>query len=267
MDKCGIEILQCNNCSLGYVEQVPTDLKDVYSDRNYLDQARRDYEKNIRYRMERFARERVDILCRWLDGKPEEFSLLDVGCGTGWFLEYAMQQGFTVNGQEYGKALADYTSDRLGVKIWSNPLAELSEDILFDAITLFDVLEHTADPLEMLTHVKRLLRPNGISLIFVPHLHSIGFAILQEESALVAPAEHLLYFTKNSMRLLAAKAGLEVLHIETKGMDIPDLIAYYRDKQNQPVVDFLFEHADLLQATIDSAGNANHMRVVLRNPA
>jgi len=153
------------------------------------------------------------------------------------------------------------------MKIWSSSLAALKYEGLFNAITLFDVLEHAPDPVHMLQSVKELLHPGGIVLIFVPHLHSIGFSILQEESALVAPAEHLLYFTKESMRYLAEKIGFKLLSVETKGMDIPDLVAYYRDKkQNQEVADFLVEFSDLFQATIDAAGYANHMRVVLRNP-
>lgn len=268
MRKCGVDIVQCQECSLGYAVMVPKNPADVYADQQYLGQAQRDYGQNVNYRQERFAAERVNIVRKWSGKEAKNCVLLDIGCGTGWFLDCCRQQGYTVFGQELGKILAEDTSQRLGIPIWSCPIAEINQKDKFDIITLFDVLEHTADPVAMLTQVKRLLQPNGIALLFVPNLHSFGAAILQEESALVAPAEHLLYFTKQSMRHLVEKVGLELLHIETKGMDIPDLIAYYRDKQqNREVTAFLLEHGDLFQAVIDDADRANHMRVVLRNPA
>ncbi len=266
MQKCGIDIVQCQECSLGYAAKVPKNTNDVYADQQYLGQAKRDYEHNISYRMERFAKERVNILRKWSDKEPKDCALLDIGCGTGWFLDYCRQQGYTIFGQELGKTLAEYTAQRLGIPIWSCPVAEIDQKRLFNIITLFDVLEHTADPVAMLAQVKRLLLPNGIALLYVPNLYSLGSTILQEESALVAPAEHLLYFTKQSMQHLLKKVGFELLHIETRGMDIPDLIAYYRDKQqNKEVTAFLLEHGDLFQAVIDEAGRANHMRIVLRN--
>ena len=130
---------------------------------------------------------------------------------------------------------------------------------------MFDVLEHTPDPLTVLKQVEQLLVPGGIALLFVPNLDSIGFSILEEESALVSPAEHLLYFSDDSLRFLADKVGLKTLHSETRGMDVFDLLAYYRDKaQNVDIVDFLSSHADMFQATIDTAGNANHLRIVLQ---
>ncbi|MCI5134336.1 MAG: methyltransferase domain-containing protein [Candidatus Electrothrix sp. AW2] len=267
MQKCSIDIVQCHQCKLGYATKIPKEIHDVYADEKYLNQAQRDYGQNISYRIKRFAKERVEILRKWSGRAPEECSLLDIGCGTGWFLDFCRQQGYTIAGQEFGKELAAHTEKRLETKIWSCPVSEIEKNAFFDIITLFDVLEHTADPFAMLSEVKSLLQPGGISLIFVPNLHSLGASILQEESALVAPAEHLLYFTRESLEYLVEKVGFELLHIETRGMDIPDLIAYYRDRSQQPeVTAFLLEYADIFQAVIDKAGRANHMRIVLRKP-
>lgn len=265
MTKCGIDIVQCGECSLGYAAQFPIDSRDVYCHADYLPKAQDSYLKNIKYRMERFAGERIDILVKWLGKEPVDCTLLDIGCGTGWFLEFAKEKGFTVAGQELGRDVARFTSERLGIKVWSCPVAELDKHSGFDAITLFDVLEHTPNPVEVLNTVKGLLKPGGIASIFVPNLQSVGFSLLQQESALVAPAEHLFYFTRESMEKMAAKVDLAVLDIETKGMDIPDLVAYYRDTKNDDAVtDFLTEFADVFQAVIDKSGYANHMRTVLQ---
>jgi hypothetical protein len=79
------------------------------------------------------------------------------------------------------------------------------------------------------------------------------------------PAEHLFYFTSKSLRRLIEQTPLEVVEFQTKGMDIPDVMSHFRDdKQLQPVADFLVEQCNVLQAVIDSAGCANHMRFVVR---
>jgi hypothetical protein len=105
MRKCGIDIFQCESCTLGYAASIPKNINDAYSDRKYLKQARQDYGQNINYRIERFAAERISILRRWSDRKPEDSHLLDIGCGIGWFLEAAGRQRFAVAGQELGLSL------------------------------------------------------------------------------------------------------------------------------------------------------------------
>ena len=99
MRKCGIDILQCQECSLGYVAMVPKNAADVYADQQYLGQAKRNYGQNVNYRLERFATERVNILRKWSGKEAKDCVLLDIGCGTGWFLEYCRHHGYTVFGQ------------------------------------------------------------------------------------------------------------------------------------------------------------------------
>jgi 2-polyprenyl-3-methyl-5-hydroxy-6-metoxy-1,4-benzoquinol methylase len=266
MAKEGIEIHQCRSCTLGYAAQFPVDTRDVYCGSGYLETAREGYLKNVVYRMERFAKERVAIIDAWR--QPDSagpLRLLDVGCGTGWFLEYARSCGYEVFGQELGTALAAFTAQRLGIAISSTPLEALNDLEGFDVITLFDVLEHTPNPVDQMTAVSRLLKPAGIAIVFAPNLKSFGFSVLQEHSALVAPAEHLLYFTKTAMKELAKRSGLEIMDYQTKGMDIPDIIAYYRDVLNKiEVTEFLSENLDLMQMMVDKSGFANHMRLIFR---
>src|SRR5262249_51229761 len=126
------------------------------------------------------------------------------------------------------------------------------------------VIEHVIDPLKIMRAVKRLLRPRGIALIFTPNLDSFGFNVLGGYSSLVTPAEHLYYFTFESFKRLCDGARLEIVRFETRGMDIPDIFSYYRDDLKQAqVAEFLELNCAALQATIDSAGCANHMRFVV----
>lgn len=265
LERFGRKLLQCLDCDIGYMEGFPAETNDVYSHAGYIETQETNYLENADYRKKRFAMERLDIVQQHLKRPAATVRLLDVGCGTGWFLEVARDRGYVVSGVEIGRELAQFTSNKLGIPVYAVALTALPSSEKFDVITLFDVLEHISDPRAMLKSVREHLNPGGIALLFTPNLDSIGFNLLGELSSLVMPAEHLFYFTPASLRRLIEETPLNVLDCQTKGMDIPDLFSYFRDvRKSQEVADFLAEQGPLLQAVIDSAGCANHMRFVVR---
>ncbi len=262
-----MNILQCRTCTLGYSEEFPVNTNDVYSDRDYLPIAISDYQDNAEYRKKRFGAERISIIKKYLRREHNGARLLDIGCGTGWFLECARDDGFDVSGLELGEELAGFTGDRMGIEVWTQPLGEMPDSELYDVITMFDVLEHVPDPEDMLTHIFRLLKPGGIALFFVPNLDSMGFKILKGNSSLCMPVEHLFYFTEGSLQPVLKRVGFEAVYSATKGMDIADMYSYYRDILERPDVSrFLEEMVDILQPVIDGAGCGNHMRFIVRKP-
>ncbi len=260
----GRTIVQCLSCEVGYSEAFPAATSDVYSDVGYLETQDTNYLQNAEYRKQRFASERLEIIEHHLKKSPTGARLLDVGCGTGWFLDVAQAAGYAVAGLEVGTELARFTSEKMGVPVFTDPLTELSASERFDVITLFDVIEHVADPRNLLRAVRSHLNPGGIALVFTPNLDSVGLAILGAHSSLIMPAEHLFYFTPGSLRRLIEETPLNVLGFSTKGMDIADLYSYHRDVSRiGTVADFLRERGSLLQAVVDAAGCANHMRFVV----
>ncbi len=265
MERFGWKVLQCQECEIGFMEAFPRNLGDVYSHEGYNATQETNYLHNVDYRKKRFGAERLNIIRRHIAKPPGSVRLLDVGCGTGWFLEMAKNEGFIVSGLEMGREIAEHTSRRLGIRIFTQTIQEIPEQDKFDVITLFDLLEHVPDPKALLRAVREHLLPGGIALIFTPNLDSVGLNILRERSSLVMPAEHLFYFTPASLRRLIESVPLDVVEFQTKGTDIPDIFSYFRDdKQSEEVAEFLSDQCDALQAVIDHAGCANHMRFVVR---
>lgn len=265
--RCGKDVAQCGNCTLGYMTAFPRDPNDVYSDDDYLASQAECYLENVAYRKARFGKERLGIVERNLAaGVPvSDAMLLDIGCGTGWFLECAKEHGFRVYGVEKGKDLAAFTAERLGVTVWNGDVQDLDAEEQFDAITMFDFIEHVTDPTSVLRAVRRLLKQDGFAIVFTQNLDSFGMRILKERSSLVAPAEHLYHFTPTAFRRMAESAGLVVSTFETRGTDIADIFSFYRDEVGKPeVAEFLEAQAAPLQAMIDTSKCANHMRFTLR---
>ena len=110
----GIMLYRCAVCGHQYFEKMPRDLGEVYEGADYLEHSKVSYLSNVDYRLQRFAAERLGILATH---KPFAASqaLLDVGCGTGWFLRAAKQRGYTVSGFEFSAALARFTGERCGL--------------------------------------------------------------------------------------------------------------------------------------------------------
>jgi SAM-dependent methyltransferase len=138
--------------------------------------------------------------------------LLDVGCAGGLFLHHALRAGWSVTGIEPSEALSTEARERLGSK-GEIHCGTLEGAILlpgFDAVTLWDVLEHVPDPRAFLYACRALLRPGGHLFLNVPDLDSLEARLLGRRWPLFLP-EHLNYFNRGSLRLCGERAGLTLV--------------------------------------------------------
>jgi SAM-dependent methyltransferase len=97
-------------------------------------------------------------------------NVLDVGCGSGAFLDLARQGGLDTYGLELNTAAGEKARAK-GHKVYDKLLHELPSCPLpdgFDLITLFQVLEHVEGPVEVLKQAARLLRQGGFIAVAVP---------------------------------------------------------------------------------------------------
>jgi 2-polyprenyl-3-methyl-5-hydroxy-6-metoxy-1,4-benzoquinol methylase len=154
----------------------------------------------------RTAGKHLSMVLRYMPGKG---NLLDVGCASGVFLEQALRGGWRIRGVEPNERLAQKAAERLGAAAVVNRALEEAELPCqsFDAVTLWDVLEHVADPAGVLAKCASLLRPEGVVLAKVPDLDSLTARLMRERWPLLLP-EHLSYFTKKSLCALSHRAHL-----------------------------------------------------------
>lgn len=100
--------------------------------------------------------------------------LLDIGSGGGLFLEAVqLHGGWQPEGLEPNAQAARATAERLGLPVLQGGLEDARyPDAAFDAVTLWDVLEHLHDPLAGLREIRRILRPGGALFVRVPNAAS-----------------------------------------------------------------------------------------------
>jgi 2-polyprenyl-3-methyl-5-hydroxy-6-metoxy-1,4-benzoquinol methylase len=216
-EKSGYEIVKCAGCALVFVANPPTDsdLRAIYSFSSgyHADLADRTSPANAKFI--RTAKRYVRLLASYRDAGR----ILDVGCSAGLFLEEARASGW----EAYGVELSDDTA-AVGRARGLNVVTGTLEDAkfpakFFDAITLWDVLEHVRDPIGTLSLANELLVPGGILALSTPNVQGI-FPRLSFRAARLTgrwphpePPYHLVQFSKKTIVDTLHRARFEVLDI------------------------------------------------------
>jgi SAM-dependent methyltransferase len=157
----GYRIANCRNCGLWFVNPQPTveELRQHYATYDSGD-LWRDMEEGFNRKVRSF------ILKRKQSG-----SVLDVGCGSGNFLRCMKDKGFLAFGIEPSVTGSEYARDALQIEIFHGMIHDfmkLNSVRRFDVITLLNVLEHLANPVETMEQLGDILAPDGIVAIVVP---------------------------------------------------------------------------------------------------
>ena len=143
-------------------------------------------------------------------------SILDIGAGQGWLLDYVQSQSCDYFAVEPGPELSASIESRGGTVIGGG-LSEDYEDYeaAFDIIVLRHVLEHLLDPSSALRRVKKMLKPTGMAYVALPNA---GLPLLRKGfRTQFIHATHISYFCAGNLRRLGASAGLRQVAGEAKG--------------------------------------------------
>ena len=202
-------IVKCQNCGLVYTNPRFTgdEILDSYAaveDPLYLE------ERDGRVlTFERHLRPLEKI-------KAPPGKLVDVGAYTGVFVEIAAQHGWDAFGVEPSQWAVAQARDR-GLHMIEGTLAspELT-DASFDVVTMWDVIEHVADPFGELTQADRLLKPGGLLVVHTMDIDS-GFARLMGGRWPWLMEMHIYYFSRRTLKYMLEKAGFTVIRIEPQG--------------------------------------------------
>lgn len=141
--------------------------------------------------------------------------VLDVGCGSGIFLDMARSRGLQTFGIELNSAAAKQAREK-GHTIFAKLLSDLNIEQTagaFDLITLFQVLEHVPDPVKTLKEAAALLRSGGFISVAVPAVK--GLANFAPMDPGMWPPHHISAWRVEDFAVLARR--LEMRLIEAGG--------------------------------------------------
>ena len=200
------------NSEFGYLEThpIPENLSEFYKSENYIshtDSRKSLFEKvyqklklyNIRYKFSK------------LDHKENGKKLLDIGCGTGDFLQFAQKKGLKVFGIEPNQKAIEIAQNKIGRE--GEFFDELSDtDETFDSITLWHVLEHIPDLNQTLIEIKSKLKSEGELIIAVPNYKSFDAKFYQSFWAAYDVPRHLWHFSPEDFDQLMNHHGMKIVN-------------------------------------------------------
>ncbi|MFK2819074.1 class I SAM-dependent methyltransferase [Flavobacteriaceae sp. LMIT009] len=137
--------------------------------------------------------------------------LLDIGCGTGDFLQEAKSKGWEVKGIEPNRDARAIANSKTNNQVFDvDELLNFKENS-FNVITLWHVLEHLPKLNEQADLFKKLLKPNGALIIAVPNHKSFDAFYYKSFWAAYDVPRHLWHFSQASIKNLFQRRKMEVV--------------------------------------------------------
>ena len=158
--------------------------------------------------------------------------ILDIGCGGGLFLSLLKQEGAEVTGIELSDSRAHYAATKHGLEIHKHPIEsdfwQTGYENYFEAVTLWDVIEHVNAPFRTLQSAVNVLKNGGLLFIDTPcrdsFYHQAGALTYRFSGGRLPTFLNAMYsshlfghkqiFSTTEMKELFKSGGLEVIELE-----------------------------------------------------
>ncbi len=216
------DIWHCQTCTLRFTQQIPDSegIGAYYKAESYVSHT--DSQKGLINKTYHAVRKiTLGLKYKFIlktTGKTTGV-LLDVGAGTGAFVNTMHQGGWQVKGLEPDTEARSVAQNKYGI-ILDEPteLFKLMPN-QFDAITMWHVLEHVHDLHAYLKQFFSLLKQDGKLVIAVPNYTSGDANRYQEYWAAYDVPRHLYHFSPKSMAYLAQLHGFSVAEYKPMWFD------------------------------------------------
>jgi SAM-dependent methyltransferase len=251
------DIFECRNCGLRFTSNAPDaeSIGPYYQSPDYISHSntRKGLVNNLYHRVRTHTlASKMHLLERETGLKSG--SHLDIGAGTGAFVQYMQKAGWQSQGIEPDeKARACALSEHRTTLLPATALGSLPADS-FDAITLWHVLEHVHDLYPYLAQIKRVLKSNGRLFIAVPNYTSYDAQKYGVYWAAYDLPLHLYHFSPSAMRYLLNEAGFKLNGIRPMWFDsfyISLLSEKYKTGRASLIKGFIYGGISNLRAMAD----------------
>lgn len=226
-EKRGFNIVECSRCGMVYtnprlkVEKI-NELYDADyfqghgfdKSVNYVADVEGHREGQSRYSLHDWDVDSIDGLLGTGSSKPR---LLEIGCGTGVFLDIARKHGFDCEGLELSTYAAEFVR-KMGIPVRTESIEQADyAPESFDVIVMREVIEHLPHPLESLQTVHRWLKKGGVLFMATGNYDCPERKVKGKDWFYFMPEGHLYYFSNRTMTNYLKKVGFETVLVTNQG--------------------------------------------------
>lgn len=207
------DIVQCKQCAHTFTQRVPEQdaIGPYYAAASYVSHSdtQEGLINKLYHRIRNITLANKKRLVQKTTNKKQGI-LLDVGCGTGAFINTMKMAQWHVTGLEPDASARAKAASLYGIEpLPSHEIFNLPAQ-QYDAISMWHVLEHVHQLHEYIEQLKLLLKDDGVLFVAVPNSTSYDAAHYGKHWAAYDVPRHLYHFTPNSMQYLMAQHGLKI---------------------------------------------------------
>lgn len=205
------QLVECESCGLAYLNPRVADdiILESYSEAEDLTFVTQNEE-----RIKTFKKSFSKFANKFSVKMSKESKVLDIGCAGGAFPKAANDLGFDVIGIEPSKYLCEWGKENYGLDLRPGILDQQDfEAKTFDVVTLWDVIEHLADPKVELKKIRSILKDKGYLLVNYPDYNSFITKLMGLRWPFYLSV-HLFYFSPKTITKLLNDSGFEVMEIK-----------------------------------------------------
>lgn len=206
-ERGGYTLWDCPDCGVGFCEPFKNPGPEYYEHNKDM------YSVKVEETTDPMSFEYDEALALLRRSLPRGARVLDVGCGAGGFLHRAKAAGFSVTGVDFNAERAAALSAR-GFEVFRGSLPDYGRRgsaSAFDAITMFEIIEHLDDLSAWLDAAKSLLKPGGLLIVGTPN-RDRRFDQFQGPGLedVDNPPHHLTRWSASALTRALARAGFDV---------------------------------------------------------
>jgi len=216
-DEDGARIVACNACQLVQLEEVPgpEELARLYAN-GYFEgsETGAGYQGYAGQEREYLATFAADV--RRISEFVPTGSVLDVGCGYGYFVRSALAGGYDAYGVDLSADGVREAAKHAPGRVFRGTIdtVEALAGRRFDVVFASHLIEHLTEPRRFLSELVNRLSDRGIVVLVTPNIESLLARVSGSRWVSFKIPEHVAYYTPKTLGQLAEAAGLEVLAVD-----------------------------------------------------
>ncbi|MBL4707576.1 MAG: class I SAM-dependent methyltransferase [Flavobacteriales bacterium] len=205
-------IVKCNNCNFAFTNPIPLEdqIGKYYESDEYISHSN-SKKGLVNFLYQKVRNHTLNKKLALLKSLSSGRALLDIGSGTGEFLNQCNLNGFTIEGIEPSKKGRDQAKNNFNINIKTEEELSQFKDSSFDFISMWHVLEHVYHLNDRIKELHRLIKNDGHIVIAVPNLNSLDAKQYKEFWAAYDVPRHLYHFSPNDIKNLGEKHGLKMV--------------------------------------------------------